>query len=190
MKFNYWNRLGLLLCILGFVVCLFLNWCWNSWDWSSDSSVSIYWFDLEYDKNINLEKVHLMTDDLDEIVDLYQEVWESSNSEYRDSLLIAEKYAQWLWANAFAQDNLDMLVDQWLTIEGIQKTQVWLHKYWDKVNAVLVEYTITEWLIDELPLLYVSQLFIPKDNDIILMSFVTENKSSHLSAVNMFKNIK
>ena len=131
MKFNYWKRLGLLLCILGFVLCLFLNWC-----------------------------------------------------------LIAEKYAQWLWANAFAQDNLDMLVDQWLTIEGIQKTQVWLHKYWDKVNAVLVEYTITEWLIDELPLLYVSQLFIPKDNDIILMSFVTENKSSHLSAVNMFKNIK
>ncbi len=170
------------------MACFSLSWCWSSWTWSSDSSVNVYWFRLEHDKNINLEKVSLRTDDLDEIIDLYQEVWD--NSEYRDSLLIAEKFAQWLWANAFAQDNLDMLQEQWLTLSNIQKTQISLNRYGEKINAVLVEYTITEWLISDLPMLYVSQLFIPKDNDIILMSFITEEKSSHLSALDMFKNIK
>lgn len=170
------------------MACFSLSWCWSSWMWSSDSSVNVYWFRLEHDKNINLEKVSLRTDDLDEIIDLYQEVWD--NSEYRDSLLIAEKFAQWLWANAFAQDNLDMLQEQWLTLSNIQKTQISLNRYGEKLNAVLVEYTITEWLISDLPMLYVSQLFIPKDNDVILMSFITEEKSSHLSALDMFKNIK
>ena len=150
--------------------------------------MNIYWFSLEYNKNIDLEKVPLRTSDLDEIIDLYQEVWDSS--EYRDSLLIAEKYAQWLWANAFAQDNLDMLEEQWLTLSDIKKTQIALNKYGEKINVVLVEYTITEWLINDLPLLYISQLFIPKDNDMILMSYITENKSSHVSALDMFKKIK
>lgn len=174
--------------MFGLSVSFLLSWCWGSWTWNAYSSVNIYWFNLEYSKNINLEKVPLRTDDLDEIIDLYQEVWD--NSEYRDSLLIAEKYAQWLWANAFAQENLDMLEEQWLTLSDIKKTQIALNKYGEKINAVLVEYTITKWLINDLPLLYVSQLFIPKDNDMVLMSFITENKSSHLSALEMFKNIK
>ncbi len=188
MKFNYWKRLVLLLCVLGFVVCLFLNWCWTSWTWNENISLDIYWFNFEYVGSVDLEKVPLKTDDLDEIIDLYQEVW--NDSEYRDSLLIAEKFAQWLWINAFAQDNLDTLEEQWLTIDDVQKTQILLNKYWEKINTVLVEYKISSWLINELPLLYVSQLFVPKDKDIIVMSFITENKSSHTNASNMFKNIK
>ena len=103
-------------------------------------------------------------------MDLYQEVWD--NSEYRDSLLIAEKHAQWLWANAFAVDNLDTLENQWLSLSNIKKTQIRLEKYWEEINAVLVEYEITQWLINEIPVLYVSQLFVPNGETMVLMSFI------------------
>ena len=124
---------------------------------------------------------------MDEIIDLYQEVW---NDWYRDSLLIAEKYSYWLWANAFSQDNIDTLKNQWLTLSDIKKTQIWLEKDWKKINAVLVEYKITSWLVEDIPLLYVSQLFIPNNKNMLLMSFITENKSSRSSISDMFKNIK
>lgn len=181
------NNTVLLWFMFCFLFSCLLAWCWNTWSWDS-LSLDVYWFELVYNGKINLEKVALMEDDMDEIVDLYQEVW--NDSEYKDSLLIAEKYAQWLWANAFAQDNLDTLENQWLTLWDIEKTQIWVEMYWEKVNAVLVEYEITEWFIKGIPLLYVCQLFVPNDENMILMSFITEDKSSHLSASNMFKNIK
>ena len=182
-----WNvrLLSILVVVIG---CISLIWCWNSWTWNSSLSVNIYWFELNYNGNIELKKAQLKTDDLDEILDLYQEVWD--NSEYRDSLLIAEKHAQWLWANAFAVDNLDTLENQWLSLSNIKKTQIRTEKYWEEINAVLVEYEITQWLISEIPVLYVSQLFVPNGETMVLMSFISENQSSRLSASNMFKNIK
>lgn len=174
--------------LIGCIICLLLTWCWSSWTWNSSFTLNEYWFELNYDGKTRFEKVWLKTDDLDEIVDLYQEV--GNNLKYRDSLLVAEKYAQWLWANAFSQNNLDFLEDQWLTLSNIKKTQIWLKKRWERVNAVLVEYEITEWLVNDIPLLYVSQIFVPKDNDMILMSFITEDQTSHSSVSNMFKNIR
>lgn len=171
-----------------FFVSFLLSWCGSSWSGSSNFSENIFWYDLDYNGNVKLERVWLNSDDLDEIVDLFQEVWD--NVWYRDSLLIAEKYAQWLWANAFAQDNLDSLQEQWLALSGIQKTQIWLKDSWKKIIGVLVEYEITQWLVSEIPLLYVSQLFIPRGDNMVLMSFITEDQSSHLSALDMFKNIK
>lgn len=168
--------------------CFSLVWCWDSWTWSDGFYINENWFDLYYDWNVELEKVRLKTDDLDEITDLFQEIWD--DLDYRDSLLIATKYNQWLWANAFAQDNLDTLVKQWLTLSNINKTQIWFKKAWEDINAVLVEYEITKWLIADIPLLYVSQLFVPKDYDMVLMSYITEDKQSHLNASKMFKNIK
>ena len=170
------------------MVSFLLSWCWNSWSKTVGFSENIYWYDLDYNWNIQLERVGLKTDDLEEIVDLFQEVWD--DVWYRDSLLIAERYAQWLWVNAFAQDNLDTLQSQWLTLSNIQKTQIWLEKNWKNNNGVLIEYEITNWLIENIPVLYVSQLFVPKGDDIILMSYITEDKSSSLSASQMFKNIK
>lgn len=182
-----WRKFYTLVYILSCIfVSFLLVWCWESW--TSGDSLNIYWFELVYNSNTKFERLWLKTDDLDEITDLYQEVW--NNTEYRDSLLVAKKYAQWLWVNAFAQDNLDTLEKQWLTLSDVKKTQIWLNNHWEKINAVLVEYEIVEWLIDELPLLYVSQLFIPKDNEMVLMSYITESKSSHSNALNMFKNIK
>ena len=90
----------------------------------------------------------------------------------------------------FCVYNLETLQELWLTLSDIKKTQIWIEMNEKINNCVLVEYQITEWLVDELPLLYVSQLFIPRGNDMILMSFITENQSSHLSALNMFKNIR
>ena len=114
---------------------------------------------------------------------MWDNVW------YRDSLLVAGKYAQWLWVNAFAQDNLDTLESQWLTISDIKKTQIKLERKTNNVDAVLVDYKISEWLIDTIPLLYVSQLFIQDGSNIKLVSFVTEDSSSHTSAVKMLKSI-
>lgn len=181
-------KLKVLCVVSGVCVFISLSWCWNSLSWEHVFSTNVYWFDLKYNGNIELERVQLKDDDLDEILDLYQEVWE--NVDYRDSLLIAEKYAQWLWPNAFVQDNIDTLKTQWLTVSNVEKTQIKLVKDKNKINLVLVEYEITKWLIEDIPLLYVSQLFIPDEENIILMSFITEDKSSHLSASNMFKNIK
>ena len=183
------NYLKILCVVLLIFVSFLLIWCWDSSGGNDTSSINVRWFELNYNGNTKFEKVRLKTDDLDEIDYLFQEVW-NDDSEFKDSLLIASKYGQWLWANAFAQDNLDTLKDHWLTISKIKKTQVWIEKPWEKINAVLVEYQITQWLVNEIPLLYVSQLFIPKDNDMILMSFITEDHSSQSSASNMFKNIK
>ena len=108
---------------------------------------------------------------------------------YRDSLLVAEKYANWVWANVFIKDNLEVLEKQWLYLSDISKKQIWLNKKWENINAVLLEYEITEWLISEIPLLYVSQLFIPDENSMVMLSYITESTSSRSSASNMFKNI-
>lgn len=186
---NIWKyNLRLLWTIFWLISCFCLTWCWSSDTWNGNLSLNIHWFDLKYDGKVNLERVQLKTDDLEEIIDLYQEIW--NNSEYKDSLLIAEKYAQWLWANAFAQDNLDTLENQWLALSNIKKTQIWLEKYGERINAVLVEYEITEWLIEKIPLLYVSDLFVPNGENMILMSFITEDLSSRSSVSNMFKNIR
>lgn len=155
--------------------------------WDDGFSENIYWFELNYAGNTQLERVLLSEDDLDEIVDLFQEVWD--NIWYRDSLLVAVNYAHWLWINAFAQDNLDTLESQWLTLSNVQKHQIWLYKNGKKIDCVLVEYEITQWLVSEIPLLYVSELFVPRGDDILFMSFITEDRASHLSAMDMFKNI-
>lgn len=182
-------NLNILWLILWLLVSFLLSWCWwNSWTWKVGFSENVYWYDLNYNGKTNLERVWLRNDDLEEIVDLFQEVWD--DVWYRDSLLVAEKHAQWLWVNAFAQDNLDTLQEQWLTLLNIQKTQVWLKSKGKKVNGVLVEFEITQWLVSEIPLLYVSELFIPRGDDILLMSFITESHVSHLSALDMFKNIE
>ena len=169
------------------ILCLALIWCGSSWSNWSKFIINVAWYSLVYNWNVKLWKVALKTDDLDEIIDLYQEIWD--NIWYRDSLLIAEKYDQWLWINAFAQSNLDMLEEQWLVLSDIKKTQVKLETESGIMNAVLVEYKITEWFIEKVPVLYLSQLFIPDGHSVKLVSFVTENSSSHSSAVNMLKNI-
>jgi len=168
-------------------ICFVLCWCGSDWGGEGKYVTSVAWYSLMYNWNVDLWKVALKTDDLNEIISLYQEVWD--NVWYRDSLLIAEKYSQWLWVNAFAQDNLDTLEKQWLTLSDVKKTQITLKKKSENINAVLVDYKIMEWFIEEVPLLYVSQLFIPDGYNIELVSFITEDSSSHSSAVNMLKNI-
>ena len=182
-----WKNLKLLTKFFVWFLCFALVWCGSNWDNGDKFVVNVAWYSLIYNWNVELWKVALKTDDLDEIVDLYQEIWD--DVWYRDSLLVAEKYDQWLWINTFAQSNLDILEEKWLTIADLRKTQIKLERESEMINAVLVEYKITWWLIEKLPLLYVSQLFIPDDHNVILISFITEDSSSHSSAVKMFKNI-
>lgn len=181
------TNLALFWLIFWFFCCFLLSWCWDSWEWNSNFSENVYWYELNYNGKVQLERVFLNKDDLEEIVDLFQEVW--NDVWYRDSLLIAEKYAQWLWINAFVQDNLDTLEWQWLTLSNVQKYQIWLHKNKERFGCVLVEYEITHWLVSEFPLLYVSELFIPHGDNVLFMSFITENQASHLSALDMFKSV-
>ena len=155
--------------MLFFSVGFLLVWCWDSLGEDGTSSINIHWFELNYNGNTKFEKVRLKEDDLDEIDDLYQEIW-NDDSEFKDSLLIASKYAQWLWVNAFAQDNLDTLKDHWLTISKVKKTQVWIKKHWEKINAVLVEYEITQWLVDGIPLLYISQACLLDQGNVLAVS--------------------
>lgn len=168
-------------------ICFVLVWCGSNWDGESKYITNVAWYSLMYNWDVDLWKVALKNDDLNEIIDLYQELWD--DVQYRDSLLIAEKFNQWLWINAFAQDNLDTLKKQWLALSDIRKIQITLKKKSENINAVLVNYKITEWFIDEVPLVYVSQLFIPNGYNVELISYITEDPSSHTSAVNMLKNV-
>ena len=186
MIFKGRNYLKLWLFLLGIFAC-FLVWCGDN-NWKYQSMMNLYGFELVYNWNIKLESVPVKSDDLEEIIELYQEVWD--DIEYRDSLLVAEKYSRWMWVNTFVQDNLDVLDAQWITISDITKNQIWFENNWENISAVLVEYKITEWFIEEIPILYFVQLFIPKWENIILMSYITENQLSANSASNMFKNIK
>jgi len=150
--------------------------------------INIPGYVLEYRWNIEFENLWLKDDDREEIIGLYQEVWD--NIVYRDSLLIAEKYREWMWINAFVQDNLNILEDQWLTLSNVKKTQIWIINGQELKNAVLLEYEITQWFIEEIPVLYMAQLFIPDGEGVILVSFSSEELSSRNAASNMFKNIK
>ena len=165
-----------------------MRWCWKSLVSENNLTISTCWSELNYNGDVKLEKVYLKNDDLKEIVDLYQEIWD--NSAYKDSLLIAENFAQWLWANAFAQNNINTLKNNWLTLSDIERTQIKLAKNWKIIYSVMMEYEITEWLITGVPLLYVSQLFIPCEKNIVLLSFITEDLTSHLQASKMLKSIK
>lgn len=184
MRYCSKNLKLLFICICS-LLPLILIWCGSENNNTNQFTIDISWHELTYNWNQNFERVALKTDDLDEITDLYQEIWD--NVWYRDSLLIAEKYNQWLWVNAFAQNNLDTLYERWLTISNLEKIQIWLN---NNENAVLVNYEITEWFISEVPVLYVSQLFIPDGNNIKLVSFISEDSSSRWHAINMFKKIQ
>lgn len=177
--------LSLLFSILA---CFLLVWCW--WGWTSDNElvVNIWWYELGYNWNVKLSKVALKTDDLTEVVDLYQEEWE--DVWYRDSLLIAQRYSQWLWINTFVESNLDTLEDHELTLSNIKKKQIFLEREGKEINAVLVEYQITEWFIEEIPTLYFSQFFIPDWTNVWLISFITESSTSRNNMSKAFKQIK
>lgn len=181
-----WRSIDLL--VLSVLCCFLLVWCGNSWNNKNELIVDAGGFVLDYAWNVKLSKVSLKTDDLDEIIDLYQEVWD--DIWYRDSLLIAKKYNQWLWINAFVQENLDVLEDHELLLSNINKKQILLQIDWEEKNAVLVEYEIVEWFIEEIPTLYISQLFIPDWNTVLLMSFITENSSSRNTMSKAFKQLK
>ena len=173
--------------ILWILTCFFLTWCWEM-SGEYNYPLSFYWFILDYNWDVDIESVPLKKDDIKAISELYKEVWDDDS--YKDSLLVAKTNSKWLGANVFSRENLETLEEQWLTIENVDRTQVSFKKSWERVNAVLAEYEIVEWLVTEVPRLYVSQLFVPKGNDIILMSYITEDKYSRTSASNMFKNIK
>lgn len=183
-----WNlKLRILWILFVFSPCFFIAWCGGNEDSSDSSIIYIPWYQVTYDWNITFQKLPLKADDSNDIISIYQEKGE--NLAFRDSLLVAEKYSNWLWVNAFVQNNLDVFEVQWLTISNINKKQIWFKKNWENIYAVLVEYEITEWLISELPLLYVSQLFVPNDDSIIMMSYITESSSSRSYASDMFKTI-
>lgn len=179
---------------VSFIVCLLfwvmLTWCGNSWNIDSNWGFSIKnsWFSLEYNWNVELEWVLLNDEDLNEILALYQETW--TNIDYKDSLLIAEKYSWWRGVNTFVQENLDMLEEQWLELDNIKKSQIPIVKNGEKINWVLVEYEIVEWFINKIPKLYISQLFVIQKENIILFSYITENRKACNYATEMFKNIK
>ena len=185
----FWSKLKTTYYILFIVSWLTVLLAWCGWSWSSKNlTIEVSDFTIEYDWNIELKKVYLNNDDLDEIIDLYEEVWE--NLKYKDSLLIAEKYSHWLWINAFIQQNLDVLEDYDLTINNLRKTQIQFKNDNKKYSSVLVEYEISEWFIPEVPLLYISQLFIAKWDNILLVSFTTEDSSSRNNMSNSLKKIK
>lgn len=179
------RNVRLLIIVFSLCICFTLSWCWNNLKSKNQTLVEVSWYNLVYNGNALLEKIGVKSDDPSEIIELYQEVWD--NSEFRDSLLIAEKYARWMWVFAFSQDNLQALKDQDLKLENIKKIPVSTKKNKD---MLIVEYEITEWFIPEVPLLYVSQFFIPDDENIILMSFMSEDANSRDSASEMFENIE
>ena len=170
------------------VLCFLLVWCGKTSSVSNQIDLSVSNFSVKYDGKVKLEKVYLKDTDLSEILQLYQETW--NNVGYKDSLLVAEKYDQWLWVNAFVQQNLDTLEVQWLSIDNVKKNQIWINKNWKTINGVLVEYEITKWFISTVPVLYMSQLFIPENNGMIMFSYMTENSSARSYASNMLKNVK
>lgn len=178
------RNLKSILVAFSLCLCIILVWCWDNSSWKNQSLIEFSWYNLTYNWNIKLEKANIKSDDPSEILDLYKEVWDA---EYIDSLLIAEKYSRWMWVLAFSQDNLDTIENQWITIKNIKKIAVSTEK---NKEMIIVEYEITEWFIPEVPVLYVSQFFIPENENIILMSFISDNINSRNSATSMFKNIK
>jgi len=180
-----------LLKSLSFLFCISVSflivWCQKITDTWDDIFISVKWYNLKYAWGLMFQNVPLKVDDNEDIIALYQEVWE--DLVYRDSLLVAEEYANWVWANVFIKDNIKILERQWLMLSNINKKQIWFRKGWENVSAVLLEYEIAWWLISEFPLLYVSQLFVPEENSMLMLSYITENLSSRKSVSDMFKNI-
>lgn len=166
---------------------ILLSWCWWNWQWET-LTININDFVFEYSWNIKLKKIPLKDDDSYEIIDLYEEVWE--DLKYKDSLLIAQRYSQWLWINWFVQDNMDILESYNLIIKNVNKTQIQIDKNGEKLDSVLVEYEISEWFVPEIPLLYISQLFILDWDNVLLFSFTSDDQSIRNQISKCFKEVK
>ena len=184
---NVWGfNIKLLMLLSSFMACILLSGCGDgSSSWYS--FINIDGYSLKIEDDIKLEKVPLKVDDSEDIVGLYQEVWD--DVDYRDSLLIAQKYSRWVGVNVFVKENLDVLESQGLTLDNKKRTQISFKKNDEIVNAVLMEYEIVEWLISDIPTVYISQLFIPNEDIIELMSFTTEDSYSRSLMSNAFKNV-
>ena len=179
-------KLKILWLSLGFLICFSLIGCGKVDTTKEPIILNVSGFKLSYNWNISFQNLPIKNDDYEWTIALYQEKW--NDTKFRDSLLIAEKYSR-LGANAFAQENIDVLEDWWIKLSNLKKSQIRFNKKWEDINAVLVEYEITEWFIPEIPILYLSQLFVPNNNTMILMSFITEDFSSRDNVSKMFKNI-
>lgn len=169
------------------MACGIIAWC-DTPENNNSLLINVSNLMLRYNGNVKLEQLSLKADDKEEIIALYQEI--GDNTKYKDSLLIAERYTQWLWINAFAQSNLDTLYDYNLTIENLQKTQIIINDKSQSRKAVLVEYDITSWFIKSIPVLYMSQLFIENGPSVILISYTSEDSQARAYMSNVLKNIK
>lgn len=170
------------------LTCFIITWCKHSTITKYQTEIITSDLSLTYNWEIQLSKIIISNNDLEEITDVYEEVW--NNTTFKDSLIIAEKSTQY-GINTFVQDNLDFLEIQWLEIKDTSKIQIWLKRDGKIENTVLVEYSIQWWFTSETPVLYVSQFFIPYgDKNVKLFSFISESKSARDSASKMFKQIK
>ena len=187
---NKINKIRTCIClVIAFIVCFLLVWCGSSNNnIDNNLEIEIKGFTLNTDGYFQLQNIPLSSEDLEEIIALYQEAWTDTN--YRDSLLVAERYGLKLWVDRFVKENLDSLKINWLTVKDIKQTQINLIKNGKNIKSILVEYEITEWFIPEVPILYVSDLFIPVDSNILIFSFITEKSSVRSKASKMFKKIK
>ncbi|MDR0651561.1 MAG: hypothetical protein LBG59_09550 [Candidatus Peribacteria bacterium] len=109
---------------------------------------------------------------------------------YKDSLLITQQYNQGKGVVVFSQEAMTMLQTQGITIENQQDEKFVITCDKEKISLRLLSYLISSGFVAEVPQLYMTQMFVEKDsNTILLFSHSTEDISEQQNLRKAFKTI-
>jgi hypothetical protein len=97
---------------------------------------------------------------------------------YKDSFLVTEQYNQGKGVLVFSQEAMDILQTQGLQRETQQDEKFVITCNSEKTSLRLLSYLISSGFVAQVPKLYMTQLFMEKDpNTILLFSHSTEDIS-------------
>jgi hypothetical protein len=110
---------------------------------------------------------------------------------YKDSLLVTEEFDQGKGVLVFSQEAMNTLQTQGLQIENQQDEKFVITCDRSKTSLRLLSYLISSGFVATVPQLYMTQLFVEKSpNTILIFSHSTENASEQQQFRKAFTTIR
>jgi hypothetical protein len=146
-------------------------------------------YQMLYQGKVSLSAREVPTETLDGVLALYTE--SGANSSYLDSVVLVEKYNQGKGVLVFSQEAMDTVKAKGLTLANERDEKFSISCQGEKKSARLFAYEVSSGFVQKVPKLYMTQLFLEKDaNTLVLWSHSTETKSEQNAMRSAFKAIQ
>ncbi|MDR0607132.1 MAG: hypothetical protein LBG52_01990 [Candidatus Peribacteria bacterium] len=167
------------------MMLLLLAGCGSS---SSPVKLDLNGYQMLYQGKVSLVAREIPAENTNDLLALYAE--SGANNEYQDSLLLVEKYHQGKGVLVFSQEAIDTVKMKGLTVEDERNKKFTIPCHEEQTSAHLIAYVITSGFVHKVPKLYMTQLFLEKGtNTILLWSHNTENKNEQNAMWSAFQTL-